>query len=250
MKKNSKILVVLLAFLMLSTTFIYADEPVHKKDDEHNYKTIRSQIFNNNESYGNMTNNSDMQALSPIYEPGTVRIDDVIEVSNGFVPDNHAEWGSYEIAKSVMWEILSFVPYTNKIQEILGWIGAVDSDFKAQLDRSAKLELTTRYNERPFYHDLYVFDDNYSWEYKGFSKSYYYYTQILADYIRKDTGDADTAKVNRVEPDCAPHTIKAADHYNDYSYLAFITEESWKNNRMWQEHPEDYMRTPSNYVKP
>lgn len=235
---------VLLCCMVISPISIYASTD-STKDPNYEYDLVGSKIFPAPKSINTV--------ISPRYvstDPGTVKIDDYLAVANGFVPDNYQSFTSYNTAKSILFKVISFIPYANKVAEIISWVSDVDSDLEAYMDKEAQFSITTRYDERPFYHDMYVWGYDESWEYIGYSKSNYYYTQILIDYLRTDVGRSDTAVVNKSEDQgYAPHSIKAAEHFLDYDYLRFRAKYEWEHNGLWNEYPSSYIETPSNYPK-
>lgn len=222
--------IILILTFVLSSTITFADT----KLEAHVQK---SQYFNPD---GNpimpILNTSDTQLdgtlsepipYGPVYDPGTVRIDDWFGPWQGWQTSDQVE-GEYNSIKTIGMNIFAAVfPRIEKVYQVISFIGEVadDVDF---IDPTKNAIVTTNYAVRNFRHELYVWDYDDTWYDAGYSLSKLFYRAATTNFIDSRTGQPDT-ETNQDYYTIAE--VDAAAHYMNYSWLTDEAYDCWLDRR-------------------
>jgi len=94
----------------------------------------------------------------------------------------------------------------------------------------------TEYSYRFFYHLLYAYDYNYSWEDVGQSTSKYYYKHLYMRYYNNYTGEYETATYDYNHSHGFSPCIKStAPNYMNYSGLSQCAYNAWSDGGNYSE---------------
>lgn len=237
------ITVLIIAFMMFSFSSVYANT-------EEGRILLREQIFypeelkqeetllipsNKMDGFGDITPNE----IDP--GDGTVKISDELLNPSSIVDATDKGFSDFETFKYTSVLIVTNVPgfgqYFETGLQIYDGLKAVFTDMN-NIDRYKRVDVTTKYSYRDFYHWLYVWQNG-DWSDMGYSLSRYYYKHTSMLYYNTIRNDFESVNWDFTLTNGYNPCVKAtAPNYMNYSALSQIVHERWVYG--WGAYTETY----------
>ena len=225
-----KPIAVLLVFALSFNTIAFAGNNVRSegKDDE----TQLEIVIGSSVEYH--LNEGEVKQRSTSYPIGTSRVDDILYGETNRVKQDDKEFSDYMNYAATSIKLITKLTgqkqYT-PLSWIFGGLGVL-----SKLDTGRQVTTTTWQTRRWFYHNLYIWNENETWEDVGYSRSAYYYTHYQGTFFNKEKNEWDGSyKAESHSNGYAPYSMDAAPNYKNYSSLHSIAYSTWVNSGYYAE---------------
>jgi hypothetical protein len=167
------------------------------------------------------------------YPVGTAKVEDVLYSETNRKQQDDREFSEYMRHAATLVRVITtkFAPQYSSLAVIFTTLGII-----SKMDTGRQVTATTWQTTRWFYHNLYVYNDRYTWEDVGYSRSKYYYRHMQGTFYNEDKGEWDGEyKAESHQNGYAPFGKDLAPHYKKYIELENLAYNAWKTGRDFYE---------------